>query len=47
MPQINKIAQSFPEIFAIYYFGEHCACPGMPDQTKQALHNLTKSSMDI
>ena len=47
MQQINKIAQPFPEIFAICYFGEHWACPGMPDQTQQAWHDLTRASMDI
>ena len=46
MQQINKIAQPFLEILAIY-FGEHLACPGMPDQTQQILHDLTKASMDI
>ena len=47
MQQINKIAQLFLEIFAICYFGEHWACPSMPEQTQQALHDLTKASMDI
>ena len=47
MQQINKIVQHFPEIFAICYFGEHRACPGMPDQTQQLLHDLTEASMDI
>ena len=47
MQQINKIAQPFPEIFAICYFGEQWACPGMSDKTQQALHDLTKASMDI
>ena len=47
MQQINKIAQAFPEILAICYFGECWACPGMPDQTHQILHDLTKASMDI
>ena len=47
MQQINKIVQPLPEIFAIYYFGEHWICPGMPDQTQQALRDLTKASMDI
>ena len=46
MQQRNKIAQSFSEI-SVIYFGEHWACPGMPDQTQQALHDLTKASMDI
>ena len=46
MEHINKLTQPFPDIFAIY-FGEHWACPGMPDQTQQALHDLTKASMDI
>ena len=41
MQQINKIAQPFPEILAICYFREHLACPGMPDQTQQILHDLT------
>ena len=31
MLQINKIAQSFPDVIAICYFGEHWACPDMPD----------------
>ena len=43
MQQINKIAQPFPEILAICYFGELLACPGMTDQTR---HDLTKASMD-
>ena len=47
MQQINKIAQLFLEIFAICYFGEHWACLSMPEQTQQALHDLTKASMDI
>ena len=47
MQPINKIAQPFPEIFAICYFGEQWACPGMSDKTQQALHDLTKASMDI
>ena len=47
MQQIKKIAQPFPEIFAICCFREHWACPGMPDQTQQALHDLTKAFMDI
>ena len=47
MQQINKIARSLPEIFAICYFGEHWACPGMPGQTQQTLHDLTTASMDI
>ena len=45
--QINKIAQPFPEIFVIWYFGEHWAYPGMADQTQQPLHDLTKASTDI
>ena len=45
--QINKIAQTFPETFAICYFGERWACLTMPDQTQQILHDLTKASMDI
>ena len=47
MQQINKIAQPFLEILAICYFGEHLACPGMPDQTQQILHDLTKAFMDV
>ena len=47
MQQINKIAQPFPEILAICYFGESLGCPGMPDQTHQILHDLNKASMDI
>ena len=47
MQQINKIAPLFPEILAICYFGECLACPGMPDETQQILHNLTKASMNI
>ena len=47
MQQINKIAQSFLEILAICYFREHLSCPGMPGQTHQILHDLTKASMDI
>ena len=47
MQQINKINQPFPEILAPCYFGEHWACPGMPDQTQQILHDLTEASMDI
>ena len=35
------------EILALCYFGEGSACPGMPDQTQQILHDLTKVSMDI
>ena len=46
MQQINKIAKTFPEIFAICYFEERWTCPGMPDQTQQILHDLTKASMD-
>ena len=46
MHQINKIVQPFSETFAIH-FGEHWACPAMPDQTQQILHDLTKASMDI
>ena len=42
--QINKIAQLFPEILAICYFGERLACP---DQTQQILDDLNKASMDI
>ena len=45
--QINKIAQPSPEILAISYFEEPLACLGMPDQTQQILHDLTKASMDI
>ena len=45
--QIKTIAQPFPEILAICYFGESLACPGMPDQTQQILLDLTKASMDI
>ena len=37
MQQINKIVQTFPEIFAICSFGEHWARLSMPDQTQQAL----------
>ena len=47
MQQINKIAQPFPEIFAICYFGDHWACQGMPERTQQALHDLTEASMDV
>ena len=47
MQQINITAKLFPEIFAICFFGEHWACPVMPDQTQQALHDLIKASMDI
>ena len=47
MQQLKKIAQPFPEIFAICYFGESWACPGIPDQTQQILHDLTEASMDI
>ena len=43
--QINKIAQLFPEILAICYFGERLACPGM--LTQQILDDLNKASMDI
>ena len=46
MQQIKKVAQPFPEIFAICYFGERWTCPGMSDQTHQILHDLTKASMD-
>ena len=46
MQQINRITQAFPEILAICYFGERWACRGMPDQTQQILHDLTKDSMD-
>ena len=45
--QINKITQPFPEIWALCYFGERWACPGMPDQTQKMLHDLTKASMDM
>ena len=47
MQQINKITQPFLEILAIYYFEEHLACPGMPEQNQQTLQDLTKASMDI
>ena len=47
MQQINKTAQLFPEVFAICYFGEHWVWPGLPDQTQQILHDLTKVSMNI
>ena len=47
MQQINKRAPPFPEIFAISYFRERWACPGISDQTQQTLHDLTKGSMDI
>ena len=47
MQEINKIAQPFPEILAICYFGEPLGRPGMADQTQQILHDLTKASMDI
>ena len=47
MQQINKIAQPFPEILAICYFGKHWACLDMPDKTQHILHDLTKASMDI
>ena len=47
MQQINKRAQPFPEIFAVCHFGARWACPGMPNQTQQILHDLTKVSMDI
>ena len=47
MQQINKIAPLFPEILAICYFEECLACPGMPDETQQILHDLTKASMNI
>ena len=46
MQQINKITQPLPKIYALCYFGG-LACPGMPDQTQQILHDLTKASMDI
>ena len=45
--KINKIAQPFPEILAICYFGERLAYPCIPDQTQQILHDLSKASMDI
>ena len=45
--QINKITSPFPEILVVCYFGEHWACPGITDQTQQALHDITKASMDI
>ena len=47
MQQINKIAQFFPEILAICYFGECWTCPGMPDHNQQILHDLTKDSMNV
>ena len=47
MQQINKRALTFPEIFAICYFGERWECAAMPDQTQQTLHDWTKASMDI
>ena len=47
MQQKNKMAQPFPEIFAICYFGEHWAFPGMPDQTQQIFYDLNKASTDI
>ena len=40
MQQINKI-------LALWYFGKGSACLGMPDQTQQILHDLTKFSMNI
>ena len=42
MQQINKITRPFPEILVFCYFGERYACPGMPDQIQQILHDLTK-----
>ena len=47
MQQINKITQPFPKILSLSHFGERWAYPGMPDQTQQILHELTKASMDI
>ena len=47
MQQINKITQLFLEVLALCYFGKGSACPGMPDQTQQILHDLTKFSMNI
>ena len=45
MQQINEIAQPFPEISALCYFGECWACPGMSDQTQQILHELTEDEL--
>ena len=47
MQQVNKITQISPGILVLCYFGERWACPGMLDQTKQILHDLTKASMDF
>ena len=46
MQQMNKITPPFSEILVLC-FGDHWAYPGMPDQTQQILHDLTKPSMDI
>ena len=35
-----------PEILTVCYFGERLACPGMPYQTQQMLHDLTKPFTD-
>ena len=43
----NKTTPPFPELLALCYFGEYWASPGIPDQTQQILHILTKASMNI
>ena len=45
--QANKITQHFRKILELCYFREGSACQGMPDQTQQRLHDLTKASLDI
>ena len=40
--QINKITQPCPEILALSYFRACWACPGMPVQTQQILHDFDK-----
>ena len=47
MQQINKIAKPFLETLAICYFEEYLAFPGVPHQTQQILHDLTKASIDF
>ena len=46
MQQMNKTTPPFAEILVLC-FGDRWACPSMPDQTQQILHDLTKPSMDI
>ena len=47
MQPISKIAQPFPRDICNLLFWRTLGMPGMPDQTQQILHDLTKASIDI